>query len=69
MNKDRIEYLEEAHKQLDKQITNLQKNKNLDDLKISELKKKKLLLKDEIFRLRHLDYKDSHERVDFNEHR
>ena len=69
MYKVRISHLEEAHRTLDKHITNLQDSGNFDDDKLSELKKKKLQLKDEISRLRRLDWEDKHERVDFDEDR
>ena len=69
MYETRISHLEEAHRALDKRITNLQDSGNFDDHSISELKKKKLQLKDEISRLRRLDWEDKHERVDFDEDR
>ncbi len=44
----RIKHLEEAHRALDKQVDNLEKNGLFEDLKLEELKKKRLLLKDDI---------------------
>ena len=48
MYENRIKHLEEAHQALDKQIDNLEKNGLYEDLHLEELKKKRLLLKDEI---------------------
>jgi uncharacterized protein YdcH (DUF465 family) len=50
---NRIKHLEEAHRALDKQIENLEKNGLYEDLKLEELKKQRLLLKDEIVILKH----------------
>ena len=48
MYEHRIKHLEEAHHALDKQIDNLEKNGLFEDLKLEELKKQRLRLKDEI---------------------
>ncbi len=48
MYENRIKHLEEAHRALDKQIDTLEKNGLYEDLKLEELKKKRLQLKDEI---------------------
>lgn len=48
MYENRIKHLEEAHRALDKQVDNLEKNGLYEDLKLEELKKQRLLLKDEI---------------------
>jgi hypothetical protein len=44
----RIKHLEEAHRALDKQVDTLEKNGLFEDLKLEELKKQRLRLKDEI---------------------
>jgi uncharacterized protein YdcH (DUF465 family) len=49
----RIKHLEEAHRALDKQIDNLEKNGLFEDLKLEDLKKKRLHLKDELVILKH----------------
>ena len=69
MYRQRIEYLEESHRALDKHITELQNSGNFDDNKLSELKKKKLQLRDEISRLRKLDWEEQHERVEWDDER
>jgi hypothetical protein len=53
MYENRIKHLEEAHRALDKQVDALEKNGLFEDLKLEELKKKRLHLKDEIVILRH----------------
>jgi uncharacterized protein YdcH (DUF465 family) len=44
----RIKHLEEAHRALDKKVDTLEKNGLFEDLKLEELKKLRLHLKDEI---------------------
>ena len=58
MYENRIKHLEEAHRALDKQIDNLEKNGLFEDLKLEELKKQRLLLKDEIVILKHKQTKE-----------
>jgi hypothetical protein len=65
----RIEFLEESHRVLDNHITYLQNSGNFDDQKLSQLKKKKLQLRDEISRLRKLDWEEQHERVEWDDER
>jgi len=48
MYENRIKHLEEAHRALDKRIDTLEKNGLFEDLKLEELKKQRLHLKDEI---------------------
>ena len=44
----RIKHLEEAHRALDKQVDTLERNGLFEDLKLDNLKKQRLHLKDEI---------------------
>ena len=53
MYDNRIKHLEEAHRALDKQIDTLEKNGLFEDLKLEELKKQRLRLKDDIVILKH----------------
>ena len=53
MYENRIKHLEEAHRALDKQVDNLEKNGLFEDLKLEKLKKERLLLKDKIAILKH----------------
>ena len=48
MYEQRIKHLEEAHRALDKQVDTLEKNGLFEDLKLEELKKERLLLKDKL---------------------
>jgi hypothetical protein len=50
--KDRLTELERRHHALEKEIAEALKHNSTDDLKIVELKRQKLQLKDEIERLR-----------------
>ena len=53
MFENRIKHLEEAHRALDKVIEREEKTGVFEDHEITELKKKRLLLKDKIAILRH----------------
>ena len=53
MYENRIRHLEEAHHSLNKQIDGLEKTGVFDDLKLENLKKQRLHLKDEIVILKH----------------
>ena len=51
--KERLAELERQHKALELEIADALGHTSIDDLKIKELKYRKLMLKDEIERLRH----------------
>jgi hypothetical protein len=51
--KERLAELERQHKALDHEIAEALGQSPVDDLKIKELKTRKLMLKDEMERLRH----------------
>jgi len=53
MYEQRIKHLEEAHRALDKRIDTLEETGLFEDLKLEELKKERLLLKDKIAILKH----------------
>jgi uncharacterized protein YdcH (DUF465 family) len=53
MYQNKIKHLEETHRVLDKQIDSMERTGIYDDLKIEELKKQRLHLKDEIVILKH----------------
>ena len=59
----RIKHLEEAHRALDKKVDTLEKNGLFEDLKLEELKKQRLHLKDEIAILKR---KQANEKVHSN---
>jgi hypothetical protein len=52
--------LEKKHQALDEQINDCLTHPATDDLKVVELKRKKLLVKDEIERLRHNEHASVH---------
>lgn len=68
MYKTKIKHLEEMHKILNKQIDDMERNHpNVEVDKLSEMKKRKLILKDEIGRLNKLQWEHEHEHVDLGE--
>ena len=67
--KSRIQTLEETHRILDSQITDLLTSGNYTDEQLGEMKRKKLMLKDEIRRLERLQWEEDNERVDFDDDR
>jgi uncharacterized protein YdcH (DUF465 family) len=69
MYKNRILHLTESHRLLDNQINEIEKTGNFKDEILSEMKKKKLALKDEISRLTKLQWEHDHESVDFDDDR
>lgn len=66
--KARIKQLEEMHQALNKQIDDMERNHpHVQVEKLTEMKKKKLSLKDEISRLNKLQWEYDHERVDLGD--
>ena len=69
MYENRIAHLEEAHRVLDKRIDEMERTGNFVDENLSELKKKRLQLKDEIARLTRLQWEHDHESLDLDDER
>jgi hypothetical protein len=64
MYKTKIKQLEESHKILNKQIDDMERNHpHVEEARLAEMKKKKLLIKDEIARLNKLQWDHDHETV------
>lgn len=64
MYKAKIKQLEESHRVLNKQIDDMERNHpHVEETKLAEMKKKKLLIKDEIRRLNKLQWDHDHETV------
>jgi hypothetical protein len=64
MYKAKIKQLEESHKVLNKQIDDMERNHpHVEESKLAEMKKKKLIIKDEIARLNKLQWDYDHETV------
>lgn len=66
--RNRISTLTESHRLIDEQIMLLE-SKNGDPVKITELKKQKLIYKDELRRLERLQWENDHETVDYGDDR
>jgi uncharacterized protein YdcH (DUF465 family) len=69
MYENRIKHLEESHRVLDQKIDTLEKNGLFEDMKNQELKKQRLLLRDELAILRRKQWEHDHETVDFDDER
>ena len=68
MYENRIAHLEEAHRLLDDQIFKMEKSGNFSDEHLHTLKKKKLLLKDEIAKMKKKQWEEEHEQVNLDDH-
>jgi len=69
MYEHRIKHLEESHRILDRQIDNLEKTGAFDDLKMQGLKKQRLQFRDELARLRRLQWEHDHESLHYDDER
>jgi uncharacterized protein YdcH (DUF465 family) len=69
MYENRIKTLTETHRLLDNQIDQMEKTGNFTDEKLSELKKQRLLYKDEIARLIRLQWEHDHETIQYDDDR
>ena len=68
MYKSKVKQLEESHKVLNKQIDDMERNHpHVEETKLAEMKKKKLLIRDEIARLNKLQWDHDHESVDLGD--
>lgn len=64
--RNKIKSLTETHRVLDEEVKRLEVI-NADPLRISELKRRKLMFKDEIARLQKLQFEEEHERVNMDD--
>jgi len=69
MFENRIRHLEESHHLLDDQIAKMEKSGNFADAHIQTLKKKKLVLKDEIAKLRRQQWEHEREHIEHDDER
>lgn len=69
MYESRIKTLTETHRLLDKQIEEMEQSGNFTDQKLTDLKKQRLIYKDEIARLNKLQWEHDHETVDYDDER
>ena len=65
---DRIKFLEESHRYLNNEIDRIEHSKVFDDQELSEKKKKRLQLKDELAKLHKQQFEEQHERVDLDDY-
>jgi hypothetical protein len=70
MYEGRIKHLEELHRILDKQISDMLRNHpHVEESKVAEMKKQKLQYKDEISRLQRLQWEHDHENINYDDDR
>lgn len=67
--RSRLETLKESHRLIDQAIIEKMKDPNFDELKVNEMKKQKLIYKDEIRKLERAQWEHDHETVDFEDDR
>ena len=67
--KNRIETLKESHRLIEISINEKLKDPNFDEMKVNELKKQKLLYKDEIRKLEKAQWEYEHETHHFDDDR
>jgi hypothetical protein len=70
MYKAKIIHLEEMHRVLNKQIDDMERDHpHVEVEKLTEMKKRKLQIKDEISRLNKLQWEHEHEHLDYGDDR
>lgn len=67
MYKDQIEKLQRLHAELNRRIDALEKTGCYDDVQLVDLKKQRLFLKDQLFRLQRNQWEHDHERHGFDD--
>ena len=69
MYESRIKHLEESHRVLNKQIDGLEKTGAFSDDQMQHLKKQRLQYRDEIAKLKKLQWEHDHETLDWDDDR
>jgi hypothetical protein len=69
MYENRILHLEESHRVLDKRIDQMERSGTFTDLDLNNLKKQRLHYRDEIVKLKKLQWEHDNESVDFDDER
>jgi hypothetical protein len=67
MYQQQIEKLKILHAELDRRITALEKTGCYDDVQLTDLKKQRLLLKDQLFRLQKNQWEHDYDRHGFDD--
>lgn len=69
-HKARIKELEYLHRQIDAEIDKMERNHpGVEEVKVHDMKKQRLAYRDELSRLRKLQWEWDHERVHFDDER
>ncbi len=69
MYESRIKHLEESHRILDQKIDAMEKTGKFDDVQMSNLKKQRLLFRDELAILRRKQWEHDHETIHYDDER
>jgi len=64
---DRIKFLEDTHRYLNREIDSIEKSKVFDDQELAQKKKKRLHIKDELAKLQRQQFEQQHEVLDWDE--
>jgi len=64
---DRIKFLEDTHRYLNREIDSIEKSKVFDDQELAQKKKKRLHIKDELAKLQRQHFEQQHEVLDWDE--
>jgi hypothetical protein len=67
--RSRLNTLKESHRLIDEVIIEKMKDPNFDEFKVNEMKKQKLMYKDEIRKLERAQWEHDNETVDFEDDR
>lgn len=67
--RSRLNTLKESHRLIDEAIIEKMKDPNFDEFKVNEMKKQKLMYKDEIRKLERAQWEHDNETVDFEDDR
>lgn len=66
----RIKHLEQLHEEINQEIDKMEKNHpHVEETRVHDMKKKRLQYRDELSRLRKLQWEEDHERVEWDDDR
>jgi hypothetical protein len=68
MYQTQIKQLEQEHTDLDKKIDTAEKTGIYEDMRLQEMKKRRLLVRDQLRDLRRKQFEHDHERVNFDDY-
>ncbi len=68
--KARIKHLEQLHEEINREIDKMEKNHpHVEEVRVHEMKKTRLAYRDELSRLRKMQWEEDHERVNLDDDR